>query len=283
MSSAPCQIETMPTGGGSKQIFICIAGTFQLHVSEPMPLITTSFAHVSHTSPPSKRTPQKIPLCSINSPPEIPPFHLISSPLSLSLSLPYFLSVLFLLFMASTNLKQRIKDGPSTPFPTNNTTKREKKMAMAKRGLRSLTTAVSIPLSLTLVTIYFSGATDRYRTLPKPFWFPPLWAVHATSMASSLLMGLSAWLVWAEGGFHKKPTALPLFVAQLALSLIRDPIVFGYGGTRVGLVVCMGLFGALVGCARMFREVNPIAGDLVKPCLAWTAYVGVVTLKLLFA
>ena len=87
MSSAPCQIETMPTGGGSKQIFICIAGTFQLHVSEPMPLITTSFAHVSHTSPPSKRTPQKIPLCSINSPPEIPPFHLISSPLSLSLSL----------------------------------------------------------------------------------------------------------------------------------------------------------------------------------------------------
>ena len=33
----------------------------------------------------------------------------------------------------------------------------------------------------------------------------------------------------------------------------------------------------------MFREVNPIAGDLVKPCLAWTAYVGVVTLKLLFA
>ena len=96
-------------------------------------------------------------------------------------------------------------------------------------------------------------------------------------------MGLSAWLVWAEGGFHKKPTALPLFIAQLVLGLIRDPIVFGSGTGRAGLVVCMGLFGALVGCSRMFREVNPIAGDLVKPCLAWTAYVGVVTLQLLFA
>ncbi|RVW54532.1 Translocator protein-like [Vitis vinifera] len=143
-------------------------------------------------------------------------------------------------------------------------------MAMAKRGLRSLTTAVSIPLSLTLVTIYFSGATDRYRTLPKPFWFPPLWAVHATSMASSLLMGLSAWLVWAEGGFHKSHRS-PAFRSPARLELDPRPDCVRIRRDSGGVGGMHGTVWGLGRCARMFREVNPIAGDLVKPCLAWTA------------
>ena len=91
----------------------------------------------------------------------------------------------------------------------------------------------------------------------KPFWFPPVWALHFTYLASSFLMGLSACLVWAEGGFYKKPAALSLYLAQLGLSLIWDPIVFSHGCyLGVGLVwlcacLCLEpLLGALASLKR---------------------------------
>ncbi|XP_042483635.1 translocator protein homolog [Macadamia integrifolia] len=179
--------------------------------------------------------------------------------------------------MESQNLKQRIRDESTV---TNNTTneinknKRSKRTIMAKRGLRSLTIAVAFPISLTLATIYCSGGS----LAKKPFF----WALHLASLASSFLMGLSGWLVWAEGGFHRKPTVLYLYLAQLILGLLWAPITFTYGATRLGLIVCVSLFGALVGCSQSFRRVNPIAADLVKPCLAWVAFMTIVNFKLLF-
>ncbi|KAM5564000.1 translocator protein [Rosa sericea] len=191
--------------------------------------------------------------------------------------------------MDSQNLKQRrVADDPNTTTSTaatmnknNYPSKRDMRMKMAKRGLRSLAVAVSLPVALHLITIYL-GSTDSYRTTSKPFWFPPLWGLRLTCLASSFLMGLSAWLVWAEGGFHKNPVAFPVYLSQLVLSLAWDPIVFGAGAPWVGFVVCMGMFGALVGCSKVFQDVNPTAGDLMKPCLAWVAFLAVVNLKLVY-
>ncbi|KAF3436426.1 hypothetical protein FNV43_RR23518 [Rhamnella rubrinervis] len=188
--------------------------------------------------------------------------------------------------MDSQSLKQRTRreltaTDTATKNNRNRSMRRDKRMAMAKRGVRSLAIAVSIPVSLTLLAICLGSTnTSAYATSTKPFWFPPLWALHLTCITSSFLMGLSAWLVWAEGGFHKKPTAVYLYLAQLGLSLIWDPIVFRSGATRAGLLVCFGMFGALLGCFRLFKEINPIAGDLIKPCIAWTAFLAVVNLKL---
>ncbi|XVF32938.1 hypothetical protein REPUB_Repub17cG0126000 [Reevesia pubescens] len=192
--------------------------------------------------------------------------------------------------MESQNLKQRFSDDPSITTSNkkdnnnekNRAGRREKRMAMAKRGLRSLAIAVSVPLSLTLLNIYLFGSAHTHGDLAKPFWFPPLWLSHIASMASSFLMGLSAWLVWAEGGFHARPTAFSLYLIHLGLSLTWLPTVFWMGANWVGLVVCLAMFGALVGCSRNFRKVNPITGDLVKPCLAWTAFLAIVNLKLVF-
>ncbi|XP_043722214.1 translocator protein homolog [Telopea speciosissima] len=189
--------------------------------------------------------------------------------------------------MESQNLKQRIRD-ESTKNTTNvdnsnnniNKNRRAKRTVMAKRGLRSLTLAVAFPLSLTLFTIYCSAGSGSIhgKLAKKPFF----WALHLASLASSFLMGLSAWLVWAEGGFHRQPTALYLYLAQLILGLSWAPITFTYGATRFGLIVCVSLFGALVGCSQSFRRMNPIAADLVKPCLAWVAFMTIVNFKLLY-
>ncbi|KAL5701227.1 hypothetical protein ACHQM5_026588 [Ranunculus cassubicifolius] len=182
----------------------------------------------------------------------------------------------------SPNLKQRTKDDPtSTTTTTTNGGSREKKKAMAKRGIRSLVIAIALPLTLTLLDILLFGSGQKYPTVAKPFWYPPLWGLHLACVGCSILMGLSAWLVWAEGGFHKQPSVVPLYLAQLLLSLAWDPIVLRFGANWAGLIVCVGLFGTLVACSKRFKEVNPLAGDLLKPCLAWVAYLTLVNYKLI--
>ncbi|KAL1351003.1 hypothetical protein HN51_014965 [Arachis hypogaea] len=190
--------------------------------------------------------------------------------------------------MASQELKHRVTHDADTKAGggTTTTTRRDKKMAMAKRGLRSLLIAVILPLSLTLFSAYISSSMSRanhHMDHKTPFWFPPSWALHLTLPASGFLMGLSAWMVWAEGGFHKHPVAVVLYVAQLLLTVLWDPLVFGAGASRVGMVLCLGLFGCLYGCMRVFKQVNHVAADLIKPCLAWTAFLSIVNLKLLSA
>ncbi|CAI9774309.1 unnamed protein product [Fraxinus pennsylvanica] len=163
--------------------------------------------------------------------------------------------------MASQELKHRTKpeeqegetkeiDASSAADMNNNgKPRRQKKRGMASRGLRSLALALSFPILLTIMDIYLFGSSNRYRNIEKPFYFPPLWALHLTCLAAAFLSGLSSWLVWADGWFHKQPSALLLYLGQLGLSLGWYPIVFGAGATRVGLVMCTALFGAMVGCS----------------------------------
>lgn len=152
----------------------------------------------------------------------------------------------------------------------------------ARRGLRSLGFALIFPLSLTLLDITLFGSSHLYRTMEKPFWFPRLWALHLSCLGSAFLMGLSAWLVWAEGGFHRHPVAMLLYVCQLGLSLAWDPVVFKAEATRLGMALCIALFGSLVGCSMAFKNVNPIAADLVKPCLGSALLLAVANLKLVY-
>ncbi|CAN0888991.1 Translocator protein homolog [Linum grandiflorum] len=171
------------------------------------------------------------------------------------------------------------KSGPNNISNTRG--RGEKRMVMAKRGLRSLAVALGLPLSLTILSIYFLGGGYR-SDAEKPFWFPPLWVVHISCVTTTFLMGLSGWLVWAEGGFHKQPTTLYMYGAQMGSSLILVPLVCGLNIPLLGLLISMCLLGALIGCSHHFRITNPIAADLVKPCIAWAAFLIILNLKLIY-
>lgn len=95
-------------------------------------------------------------------------------------------------------------------------------------------------------------------------------------------MGFAAWLVCAYGGFHTHPDALPLYIAQVSLSIVWDPLVLVIGARFLGLLFCVVNFGTLVACYYYFRMVNPFAKDLIKPCLAWIGYLTIVSFKLIF-
>lgn len=158
----------------------------------------------------------------------------------------------------------------------------EKSSSKATRAVRSLVMAVSVPLSLTTAMVFLFGSGPQYRALNnKPFWFPPLWIVHVASMCSSALTGFAAWLFWADGGFHADRDALPLFIAQVSLSIVWAPLVLVIGSPAVGLIVSAVHLATLFACYRRFRLVNPFAKDLIKPCLVWTAYLTLLTCKLI--
>ncbi|KAL1542649.1 translocator protein [Salvia divinorum] len=184
--------------------------------------------------------------------------------------------------MASPDLKHRPLQQQTDDDMNHHLRNKNKNSAAARRGLKSLSLAVALPLSLTLLDIFLFGSSGRYRSIHKPFYVPSLWTLHLSCVTTAFLSGLSAWLVWAEGGFHRQPAALGLYLAQLALSLVWYPVVFGAGATRLGLVLCAALFGALVGCERVFRNMNPIAGDLVKPCLVWTLLLALANIRLVY-
>ncbi|XP_052186103.1 translocator protein homolog [Diospyros lotus] len=181
-------------------------------------------------------------------------------------------------------LRQRTSDDADVDRPKpktdttsyNNKARRQRRTGMARRGLRSLAIAVALPAALQLC---FLGWANRAPSAHRP---SSSWILQAVSVVSASLMGLCAWLVWAEGGFHQKPKALAFFLGYLGLSLAWDPIVFRVGAAWVGLLVSLAMFGALAGCSRIFKEVNPIAGDLVKLCLIWAGFVVSLNLKLLY-
>ncbi|KAJ0259065.1 Translocator protein [Hirschfeldia incana] len=158
--------------------------------------------------------------------------------------------------------------------------KRDQKRAMAKRGLKSLTVAVAAPVLVMLFETFFLGYGNRARSSS---WIPPPWFLHATRLASSGLMGLAAWLVWVDGGFHRKPNALYLYLSQFTLCLLWGPVTFLLGSGLAGLVVWLGQSAALFGCYKAFNEISPVAGNLVKLCLACAAFVAAVNVKLAIA
>ena len=168
--------------------------------------------------------------------------------------------------------------------PTNPTkmSKREEKRAKTKRAIRSLAIAVSIPLSLNILIVLLFGSGHQYRSLKKPIWFPPLWLIHLASLGSSVLTSFAAWLFWADSGFHLDPNALPLYIAQVSMSVVWDPLVLVIGSVWLGLIANLVHLGTLFACYRAFRRVNPFAKDVIKPCLAWLAYLTLVNYKLMY-
>ncbi|KZV54359.1 translocator protein, partial [Dorcoceras hygrometricum] len=157
--------------------------------------------------------------------------------------------------------------------------RKHKRSGTAARGLRSLSVAIFLPLSLTVLDIFLFGSSNRLRTMR---YFPPMWALHSACLVATFLSGLSAWIVWADGGFHSQPGSLILYSGQIALGLGWYPIVFGAGATRVGLVLSAALFGSMIRCSRIFKNVNPIAGDLFKPCLLWGMLLAAVNIRLVY-
>ncbi|KAL6608222.1 hypothetical protein ACP70R_041285 [Stipagrostis hirtigluma subsp. patula] len=146
----------------------------------------------------------------------------------------------------------------------------------ARRGIRSLAAAVSLSAGLTALSFFAAGQHSSPSSKAATVAI-----VRAGSVAAEAVLALAAWMAWAEGGLHARPgaTALP-FALQLGAALAWAPLVLGHGAGRAGMACCWVMAGGAVGCARGFGAVNPVAGDLAKPGVAWAVLLAVINYKM---
>nr|AZL94777.1 TSPO-like protein [Colobanthus quitensis] len=177
--------------------------------------------------------------------------------------------------MDTQNLTHRTspqENEPTTISPTRvdtDTDRKARRTGIATRGLKTMSIAISIPLLLTLTNIYL----NPNKPANKPVSILPIWTVHMGCLGSSALMGLCGWIVWAEGGFHRKPDIVGFYLGHIGLGLLWDPVVFRFEAHGLGLCYVLGQ------CYRSFKEVSKVAGDLVLPCLGWAGLLAFVNLK----
>ena len=110
-----------------------------------------------------------------------------------------------------------------------------------------------------------------YLTLNRPPGTPPNWVFGPVWTALYLMMGVAAWLVWRRRSTDARG-ALRLWGWQLLVNALWSPAFFGLHNPGLALVVIMVLLAVLGLTLRTFLRIQPLAGALLVPYLAWVCY-----------
>ncbi|MFB6274209.1 MAG: TspO/MBR family protein [Salinibacter sp.] len=118
-----------------------------------------------------------------------------------------------------------------------------------------------------------TSVTTWYPTLTKPSFTPPNWLFAPVWTLLYALMGLAAFLVWRRGLQRVRVrSALTAFGVQLVLNAGWSFAFFGARSPALGLVVILFLWGTLAWTMDRFFRLQPTAGWLLVPYLAWVTY-----------
>lgn len=136
-------------------------------------------------------------------------------------------------------------------------------------------------LVLTLAAAAIGGAVTArpvqtwYRTIRKPTWNPPDWLFGPVWTILYILMGISLWRVWRIGwDLGAVRTAVLLFLAQLVLNVLWSVIFFGQRQLGWGVLELILLWACLLATMIAFFGLQPLAGWLLVPYLAWVTFAG---------
>lgn len=140
--------------------------------------------------------------------------------------------------------------------------------------------AVSVPVLLGAATGYLTRDDTKgewYRSLRKPTWQPPSNVFAPVWTVLYVLMGVASWLVWrAGGGDHP----MALYAVQLALNIAWSMLFFRAKSLSFALFDIVALWGVLLSTVLAFHKVDPMAGYLMLPYLAWVTFAAVLTATL---
>jgi len=117
--------------------------------------------------------------------------------------------------------------------------------------------------------------TGWYRTLNRPAIAPPNWVFGPVWTLLYGLMAFAAWRVWLAPPSPARSWALALFLVQLALNLGWTWIFFRKHAIGAALTEVIALWAAIAVTMLAFRRVEPGAGWLMAPYLAWVTFASV--------
>lgn len=114
-----------------------------------------------------------------------------------------------------------------------------------------------------------------YATLSKPSWTPPSWLFGPVWTALFALMGIAAALVWEKRDAPGASLALSAYAAQLLLNVLWSALFFGMRRPDLAFVEIILLLAAIVLTAVLFWRIDPRAGALMLPYIAWVSFASV--------
>lgn len=113
---------------------------------------------------------------------------------------------------------------------------------------------------------------EWYLALNKPDWHPPTWVFGPVWSTLYVLMAVSAWLVWRQGGFARQLRPLSLFLVQLVLNAAWSPLFFGLKQPGIAFAEILLLWLAIAATLVSFHRVHRIAAWLLVPYIAWVSF-----------
>lgn len=115
-----------------------------------------------------------------------------------------------------------------------------------------------------------------YRTIRKPAWNPPDWLFGPVWTVLYILMAVALWRVWRVGWDQPGVrSAVILFLIQLVLNVLWSAIFFGRRQLWWGFVEICLLWVLILATLLVFFGLEPLAGYLLFPYLAWVTFAGI--------
>jgi benzodiazapine receptor len=115
-------------------------------------------------------------------------------------------------------------------------------------------------------------AAAFYQQLAQPSWAPPSSVFGPVWSVLYALMGVTAWLVWRDGGWRRQRSVLTLFVIQLAVNALWSWLFFAWHHGALAFVDIVLLWLLIVATVIGFWRVRPLAGALLLPYLCWVSF-----------
>jgi tryptophan-rich sensory protein len=111
-----------------------------------------------------------------------------------------------------------------------------------------------------------------YPTLVKPAWNPPAGVFGPVWTLLYAAMSVAAWRIWLRRELPGAKPALRLFCVSLGLNAVWSVLFFGLHRPGWALLEILLLWGSLVVLLGRFRRLDPVAGWLWAPYVAWVSF-----------
>jgi tryptophan-rich sensory protein len=121
-----------------------------------------------------------------------------------------------------------------------------------------------------------SAIPNWYAALNKPSFNPPNWLFGPVWTILYFLMGVSAYLIYANGiKKNNARMALYAFSVQLVLNVLWSFAFFGLRSTSLGFAAIILLWISIAVTTVMFYRIRKSAGWLMLPYILWVSFAAV--------
>lgn len=118
-----------------------------------------------------------------------------------------------------------------------------------------------------------------FRSLEKPWFYPPELAFPIVWTALFTLLGIALWLIWRSDAPGRR-LALGLFAVQMLFNVAWTPAFFTLEALGAAFGIIVVLWMSIVATIAAFARVDRRGAALLVPYLAWVTFAAVLNFEL---